>query len=186
MFGWLEDLINGITGAISDAFAGIEQTISNTIWSTMMKWMYETVFDAIADFFTMMGSMMMGSMGAEIFDLSWVQATVELFTLFGWALFAAGVVVAVFDLAIEYQNGRANIKTTALNILKGFFACSLIGVVPISLYKFCISLQHEFAGNLGRRASRSRACIFYSTTLLRKWSRAVCSICWHSLLLRIA
>lgn len=143
MFGWLEDLINGITGAISDAFAGIGQTISNTIWSTMMKWMYETVFDAIADFFTMMGSM-----GAEIFDLSWVQATVELFTLFGWALFAAGVVVAVFDLAIEYQNGRANIKTTALNILKGFFACSLIGVVPISLYKFCISLQHEFAGNL--------------------------------------
>ena len=143
MFGWLEDLINGITGAISDAFAGIGQTISNTIWSTMMKWMYETVFDAIADFFTMMGSM-----GAEIFDLSWVQATVELFTLFGWALFAAGVVVAVFDLAIEYQNGRANIKTTALNILKDFFACSLIGVVPISLYKFCISLQHEFAGNL--------------------------------------
>ena len=143
MFGWLEDLINGSTGAISDAFAGIGQTISNTIWSTMMKWMYETVFDAIADFFTMIGSM-----GAEIFDLSWVQATVELFTLFGWALFAAGVVVAVFDLAIEYQNGRANIKTTALNILKGFFACSLIGVVPISLYKFCISLQHEFAGNL--------------------------------------
>lgn len=152
MFDWLGDLINGITGAISDAFAGIGQTISNTIWSTMMTWMYETVFDAIADFFATMGNM-----GAEIFDLSWVQATVKLFTLFGWALFAAGVVVAAFDLAIEYQSGRANIKTTILNILKGFFACSLIGIVPIELYKFCISLQNTFAGDLAVLFSDGKA-----------------------------
>lgn len=65
-------------------------------------------------------------------------------------LFVAGVVVAVFDLAIEYQNGRANVKTTMLNILKGFFACSLIGTVPIALYKFCISLQNTFAGELSQ------------------------------------
>lgn len=143
MFDWLGDLINGISDAIASAFAGIGQTISNTIWSTMMKWMYETVFNAVADFFSMMGNM-----GAEIFDLAWVKATVHLFTLFGWALFAAGVVVAIFDFAIEFQNGRANIKTTALNILKGFFACSLIGIVPIELYKFCISLQNTFAGDL--------------------------------------
>lgn len=63
-------------------------------------------------------------------------------------LFVAGTVVAVFDVAIEYQCGRANIKTTALNILKGFFACSLIGVVPIELYKFCISLQNTFSHDL--------------------------------------
>ena len=42
----------------------------------------------------------------------------------------------------------ANIKTTALNILKGFFACSLIGIVPIELYKFCISLQNTFSHDL--------------------------------------
>ena len=152
MFDGLGDLINGITSAISDAFAGIGQTISNTIWSTMMVWMYETVFNAIADFFAMMGNM-----GAEIFDLSWVQATVKLFTLFGWALFAAGVVVAAFDLAIEYQSGRANIKTTVLNILKGFFACLLIGIVPIELYKFCISLQNTFAGDLAVLFSDGKA-----------------------------
>ena len=87
-------------------------------------------------------------MGAEVFDLEWVQATVKLFTLFGWGLFVAGTVVAVFDVAAEYQCGRANIKTTALNILKGFFACSLIGVVPIELYKFCISLQNTFSHDL--------------------------------------
>ena len=141
MFDWLKDLIGGI----KDAFTGVGEQISNSIWSSMMHWFYETVYNAVADFFTQMGNM-----GAEIFDLKWVQATVWLFTLFGWALFAAGVVVSVFDLAIEYQNGRANIKTTVLNILKGFFACSLIGIVPVELYKFCISLQNTFAEDLSR------------------------------------
>lgn len=141
MFNWLKDLIDGIVGA----FAGIGEQISNSIWSTMLHWFYETVYNAVAYFFTQMGNM-----GAEVFDLEWVQATVWLFTLFGWALFAAGVVVAVFDLAIEYQNGRANVKTTVLNILKGFFACSLIGIVPVELYKFCISLQNTFAEDLSR------------------------------------
>lgn len=93
---------------------------------------------------------MMGNMGADVFDLDWIKATVTLFTFFGWALFIAGTVVAVFDTAIEYQNGRATIKTTAINVLKGFFACSLIGIVPIELYKFCISLQNTFAGDLTR------------------------------------
>ena len=109
----------------------------------MLTWFYDTVYGACADFFSMMGNM-----GAEIFDLKWVQATVYLFTLFGWGLFIAGVVVAVFDLAIECQNGRGNVRTTMLNILKGFFACSLIGVVPIELYKFTISLQNTFANDI--------------------------------------
>ena len=115
MFGWLQDLIDGISNAISEAFAGIGQSISNTIWATMLTWFYDTIYGACADFFSMMGNM-----GAEIFDLKWVQATVYLFTLFGWGLFIAGVIVAVFDLAIEYQNGRGNVRTTMLNILKGF------------------------------------------------------------------
>lgn len=109
----------------------------------MLKWFYETIYNAVADFFSMMGNM-----GADIFDLDWIQATIKLFSLFGWALFVAGVVVAIFDVAIEYQNGRANIKTTAINILKGFFACSLIGIVPVELYKFCISLQNTFSHDL--------------------------------------
>ncbi len=143
MFGWLQDLINAITSAISDAFAGVGQQITKTIWTTMMTWMYDTVYSAVADFFTLMGNM-----GAEIFDLKWVQATVHLFSLFGWGLFIAGVIVAIFDFAIEHQNGRGNIKTTMLNILKGFFACSLISIVPIELYKFSITLQNTFANDL--------------------------------------
>lgn len=109
----------------------------------MLRWFYETIYNAVAEYFTMMGNM-----GADIFDLDWVKATVSLFTMFGWALFVAGTVVAVFDVAIEYQNGRANIKTTAINVLKGFFACSLFCVVPVELYKFCISLHNTFSQDL--------------------------------------
>ena len=78
------------------------------------------------------------------------KGTIKLFTLFGWSLFVAGMIVAIFDVAVEYQNGRANIKTTAINILKGFFACSLIGTLPVELYKFCISLQNIFSHDLAR------------------------------------
>lgn len=143
MFDWLGDIISGIGDAIGSVFEFLGTQISNAIWDAMLQWFYETIYGAVADFFTMMGSM-----GADIFDLDWVQAAIQLFTLFGWSLFVVGTVVAVFDVAIEYQSGRANIKTTSINILKGFFACSLIGVVPVELYKFCISLQNTFAHDL--------------------------------------
>lgn len=143
MFDWLGDIFSGIGDAIGSVFNFLGEQISNVIWNTMLKWFYETIYNAVADFFTMMGNM-----GADIFDLDWIQATIRLFTLFGWALFVAGVVVAIFDVAIEYQSGRANIKSTAVNILKGFFACSLIGIVPVELYKFCISLQNTFSRDL--------------------------------------
>lgn len=145
MFGWLQELIDAIVNAITGGFKSAANEVTNSIWNLMLKWLYNSVYSAIADFFTMMGNM-----GAEIFDLAWIQAIVKLFTLFGWGLFTAGVVVAVFDLAIEFQSGRANVKNTMLNILKGFFACSLIGIVPIELYKFCISLQNTFADELAR------------------------------------
>ena len=143
MFDWLGDILSGMGDAVSSTFGSIGEQISTAIWNTMIQWFYETIYSAVADFF----SMMVG-MGAEIFDLDWVSATIKLFTLFGWTLYIAGLVVAVFDVAIEYQSGRANIKTTSINILKGFFACSLVGVLPVELYKFCISLQNTFSHDL--------------------------------------
>lgn len=145
MFDWLGDIISGLGDAIGSVFDTLGQQISNVIWNTMLQWFYETIYGAVADFFTIMGNM-----GADIFALDWVKTTIKLFILFGWSLFIAGVVVAVFDVAIEYQYGRTNINTTAINILKGFFACSLIGIVPVELYKFCISLQNTFLHDLSR------------------------------------
>lgn len=143
MFDWLGDIFSGIGNIIGDTIESLGAEVANTIFDSILQWFYEVIYGAVADFFTMMGGM-----GADIFELAWVQAMLRLFTLFGWSLFAAGVVVAVFDVAIEYQSGRANIQTTAINILKGFSACSLIGVVPVELYKFCISLQKTLMNDL--------------------------------------
>ena len=152
MFDWLGDFFDGIGDAIGGAFNGVGSAISEAIWEAMLQWYYETIYNAIADFFTLMGNM-----GADLFDLAWVQATINLFVLFGWALYVTGIIVAVFDVAIEYQSGRANIKTTALNILKGFFACSMVGIVPVELYKFCISLQNSLARDLSVITAQSQS-----------------------------
>ena len=143
MFDWLGQIVEGISNAIGNVVSTLSQQVATAIFDAILKWMYETIYNAVADFFTEMGNM-----GAEMFDLAWVEATVTLFTYFGWALFAAGTVVAIFDVAVEYQSGRANIKNASINVIKGFFACSLIGIVPIELYKFCISLQNTFAHGL--------------------------------------
>lgn len=120
------------------------EQLTGTIFDAMIQWLYTTVFSAISAFFEKMGNM-----GAEIFELSWIQAILRLFRLLGWLLFVCGIVIAVFDLAIEYNSGaRTNLKGTALNAMKGFAAASLIGVLPIELYKFCVSLQATFTDDL--------------------------------------
>ena len=96
MFDWLGDLISGVGSAIGDTFEFLGSEITNAIFDSMLQWFYEIIYGACADFFTMMGSM-----GADIFDLAWVKATIRLFTMFGWTLFVAGLVVAIFDVAIE-------------------------------------------------------------------------------------
>ena len=152
MFDWVTDIVEAIGGTVSETVSSMGEAIAESIFGAFLQWIYEIVFGAIADFFTYITAM-----GAELFDLDWVKAVILLFTTFGWALFIAGVVVAVFDTAIEYQNGRANIKNTAINIFKGFFACSLIGVVPVELYKLCITLQNTFAHDLASLAGASAA-----------------------------
>lgn len=108
-----------------------------------MQWLYEAFYTAIGELFADINNL-----GVEIFDLSWVQAVVNLFTMLGWSLFVVGVAVAVFEVAIESQSGRVNVKGTALNVLKGFFAASLVGVLPVQLYKTCCHLQGIFTADL--------------------------------------
>lgn len=139
----MQDILDELIEAICDALNDMFSDVTRSIFEQLIGWIYELIFTAISEFFGLMQNM-----GAEIFDYNWVQATVRLFTLFGWSLFVAGIVVAVFDTAMQYQNGVNAIRNTALNILKGFFACSLVGVIPIRLYQFCISLQTDFSDSL--------------------------------------
>ncbi len=141
---WLSDLISGIGDAIADAFASLWELISTTIWEIFLKWIYEAVYGAIADFFTAMGNM-----GSQLFDLPWIASFLKLFNLFGWALFVAGLIVAVFDIAIEYQSMRQfNIKRQILPIIYGFLAVNLFTVVPVRLYVFCLNVQNTFMHDL--------------------------------------
>lgn len=110
--------------------------VADTVMGQIVDWLYEKILDFLGEFFEMMGSM-----GADLFNYSFVQSIVEIFKLFGWALFAVGIVVAVFEVGIEYQNGKGNIKDAGLNAIKGLMAVSLFTILPIELYKFCISLQ---------------------------------------------
>ena len=139
MFDWIGDALSWV----GDKFSDVGTAISEAVWDVMLEWLFNTIYGAVAEFFGMMNGM-----GADIFSQSWVSAFLQLFSLFGWTLFAAGLVVAVFDTAIEYQTGRANIQSTCLNVLKGFMAVSLFTKVPVEMYKFCITLQTTFSGDL--------------------------------------
>lgn len=141
---WLTELIEGIGTAISDAFKSMWDIVSDSIWEVYLKWIYEAIYGAIADFFTLIGNM-----GMDIFDLPWVQAFLKLFNMFGWALFISGLVVAVFDIAIEYQSmHQLNIKRQMLPILVGFLAVNLFTVLPVKLYTFCLTIQNTFMHDL--------------------------------------
>ena len=129
MFDWVDDLISGIGDAIGDALAAVWRTISSGIFDVFFKWIYQLIFDGIADFFTMMGNL-----GTELFDLPWVESCLKFFSLFGWALFVTGLVVAVFDTAVEYQSmERINIKRQVLPFLYGFLAVNLFTVATAAL-----------------------------------------------------
>lgn len=87
-------------------------------------------------------------MGAELFDMSWVQSVVLFFSYLGWALYAIGLVVSCFETGVEYSAGRGNVKETALNAMKGFLAVSLFTQVPVKLYALAVSLQADLTAGI--------------------------------------
>lgn len=146
MFDWISDLIDGIGNAISSALASAWEMVTDSIWGKFMTWLYTLVYDAAADFFSMMTEI-----GANLFDLLWVKSALEFFSLFGWGLFVAGLVVAVFDIAIEYQSmGRLNIKKQIMPFIYGLFAVNLFTTVPVELFRFCVTLQNTFVKDLAQ------------------------------------
>ena len=106
------------------------------LMNMLLDWIYQQIVKVIGDFFGTINQM-----GVDLFSQPWIQQIVALFSKLGWALFAVGFVVAVFEFAIEWQNGRGDPKSLALNTLKGFFAVSLFTVVPIKLYELSITMQ---------------------------------------------
>lgn len=115
----------------------------NKIFDYVTDWLYQQIIKVLGEFFAVMNTM-----GISLFELPWVKQIVKLFSNLGWALFVVGIVVALFEFAIESQNGRGDPKTLALNIIKGFFAVNLFCNVPIQLYAFSVKLQFGMSDNM--------------------------------------
>lgn len=117
--------------------------VADTVLGQIIDWLYGQIIGFLGDFF-----MQMGSMGEDLFEMSWVQSIVLFFSYLAWALYVTGIVVAAFACGIEYQSGRGSIRDTALNVIKGFLAASLFSVVPVELYKLSVSLQGSFTAGI--------------------------------------
>jgi len=117
--------------------------VADLVLGQIMDWIYAQIVGFLGDFFAMMGNM-----GADLFDMTWVQAIVTFFGYLAWTLYVTGPVVACFECAIESQSGRGSIKDTAINAIKGFMAVSLFTVVPVELYKLSVDLQGSFSSGI--------------------------------------
>ncbi len=104
---------------------------------------YQKIIALLGDFFGVMNAT-----GYDLFGMPWVQQIVQLFSNLGWALFVVGIIVALFEFAIESQNGRGDPKALALNIIKGFFAVNLFWNVPVQLYGLAVSLQSSMSADM--------------------------------------
>ena len=147
MFEFIGDVIGAIGDGISwvwdHTIGAVAGAVTDVIWDQMFEWLFNTIYGAVADLFEFINETT-----SDIFRLGWVQAFVTLFRSLGFMLFVVGMLVAIFDTAVAYENGNANIKNTCLNILKGFMAASLFTVIPTKLYELCVGLQGSFSSDL--------------------------------------
>lgn len=116
---------------------------ADLVLGQILDWIYQQMIGFLGDFFSLMGDM-----GADLFGMAWVQAIVTFFSYLAWALYGIGLIVALFECAIEAQSGRASIKDAALNAIKGFMAVSLFTIVPVELYKLSVTLQGSFTSGI--------------------------------------
>ena len=133
--------------------------VASTVLDDIIDWIYSQIIGFLGNFFSEMGNM-----GAEIFTMSWVQSVVLFFSYLAWALYGVGLVVACFEVGIEYSSGRGNLKETALNAIKGFLAVSLFTTVPVRLYELSVSLQSTFTAEITGYGTGSLKEVAVSTT----------------------
>lgn len=117
--------------------------VAETVLGEILDWLYGQLVGFLGNFFAEMGGM-----GAELFEMEWVQAIVLFFSYLGWALYGVGLVVACFEAGVEYSSGRGNLRETALNAIRGFFAVSLFTGLPVRLYTLAVSLQGQLTAGI--------------------------------------
>lgn len=147
----MEEILNGIKSLFTGFFDDLWQKISGQFFDKALEWVYNAIFDTISEFLTYIENT-----SVDLFEYPWVKSFILLFRYFGMALFLVGLVVAIFNIAIEYQNMRCvSIKNQILPLIYSFMAVSLFTIVPTKLFSFCISLQSSFMHSLAELFSKT-------------------------------
>ena len=73
----------------------IWEFLADVVLGQILDWIYGKAVEFLSEFLSLMDGM-----GAELFEFTWVEAVVEFFRYFGWALYGVGLVVAVFEAAM--------------------------------------------------------------------------------------
>lgn len=116
---------------------------ADSIMDGITAWIYQKIVDLFGKFFALINSM-----GINLFEQPWVNRIIKLFSNIGWALFVTGIIVALFEFAIESQNGRGDVRVLSLNIIKGFIAVNLFTIVPVKLYALAVTMQAGMSGDM--------------------------------------
>lgn len=118
--------------------------VLGTVLDELLEWVYGQIVGFLGSFFALMGAM-----GTELFEMSWVQSIVLFFSYLGWSLYGTGLVVSGFECGIGYQTGRGtNIANRVLSALKGFLAVNLFTKVPVELFKLSVELQSSLTAGI--------------------------------------
>ncbi len=76
--------------------------VAETVLGQIVDWIYSQLVGFLGDFF-----MQMGNMGADLFEMTWVQSIVLFFSYLAWALYATGLVVAALNAASNTRQAAA-------------------------------------------------------------------------------
>lgn len=117
--------------------------VAGSVMDEIIDWFYAQLVGFLGNFFSVMGGM-----GIELFEMTWVQGIVRFFFLLAWALYMTGLVVSCFECGIGYASGRGNFARSAQDALKGLLAVSLFSVVPVRLYALAVSLQGSLTAEI--------------------------------------
>lgn len=168
MTSWTGGLFDSFSTAVSDALNNVQETVADAVFDRFIPWAFNGLFDALSEFLTNINEM-----GAEIFDLDWCKLLLQLFSVFGAAMFVIGFFVSFFDLGISYasQDGKNSPISTILNCIKGFVATFLFVNIPVELYRFCISLQNSLSKGILTLAGKDSTLKIgeYAQQVLMSW-----------------
>jgi hypothetical protein len=113
------------------------------IITAIIDFMYQQMIEMFSILFVEMNKI-----GLNLFNQIWIKQVVGLFQNIGWVLFSAGLVIAVFEFAIESQGGRGDLKSVSINVIKGFFAVNLFANMPVLLYSFALEMQSNLSKDM--------------------------------------